>query len=89
MEIRKKTQNEEGGGGLPVKGWISGRGGLMKPANTPVHTHTRTHTFKTLITCLICCNDGTCTKSRGTWLGRANNLVKRYLMLMRANNAAY
>lgn len=84
MEIRKKAHNEEGGGGLPVKGWISGGGGLMKPSNTPVHTRT----LKSLITCLICCNDGTCAKSRSTWLGCANNLVKRYLMLMRANHAA-
>lgn len=84
MEIRKKAQNEGGGGGLPGKGWISGEGGLMNPANTPVHPHT----FKRLITCLICCNDGTCTASCSTWLGCANNLVRSYLMLMRANNAA-
>ena len=88
MEIRKKTQNTEGGRGLPVKEWVSGGGGLMNPANTPVHTHTHTCTFKSLITCLICCNDGTCTKSPSTRLGCANNLVKRYLTLMRANNAA-
>lgn len=68
---------------VPAKGWVSGGGGLMNPDNTPV----RTHTFRSLITCLICRNDGTCRRSPGTGLGCANNLVNRYLMLIGTNNA--
>lgn len=66
MEIRKKAQNERGGGeGLSVKGWISEGRGLMNPTNTPVHTHI----FKSLITCLICCNDSTCNEEPNHMVG--------------------